>query len=115
MSQPSELAFLNFEVDTGASSLLVKVIVGNFVGPEDVADLSQTAIVKGTDFVYVSFDNSPTFRAIQKHSNPNVTVVDAHFSLKAILFRLPDVFESTKCTAGFVKPGLDVLYGSGKA
>ena len=65
MSQPSELAFLNFEVDTGASSLLVKVVVANFVEPEDVADLSETAIVKRTDFVYVPFDSSPTFRAIQ--------------------------------------------------
>ena len=65
MSQPSEPAFLNFEVDTGASSLLEEVVVGTFVGPEDIADLSQTAIVKGTDFVYVPFDNSPTFRAIQ--------------------------------------------------
>ena len=65
MSQPSEPVFLNFEVDTGASSLLEKVVVGNFVGPEDVIDLSQTAIVKGTDFVYVPFDNFPTFRAMQ--------------------------------------------------
>ena len=66
MSQPSEPAYVNFEVDTGASSLLVKVVVGNFVGPEDVGDISQTAIiVKSTDFVYVPFDNPPTFRAIQ--------------------------------------------------
>ena len=39
----------------------------------------------------------------------NVTVVDVHFSLMAILFRLPDVFESTNCTPGFVEPALGVL------
>ena len=32
-----------------------------------------------------------------------------HFSLRAILLRLSDVFESTKCTPGFVEPSLDVL------
>ena len=42
----------------------------------------------------------------------NVTVVDAHFSLKAILLRLSDVFEPTKCTPGFVEPSLDVLLGT---
>ena len=42
----------------------------------------------------------------------NVTVVDVHFSLKAILLRLPDVFESTKCTPGFFEPSLDVLLGT---
>ena len=66
MSQPSEPAFLNFTVDTCASILLVKVVVGNFVGPEDVGDLSQTAVVKGIDF-----------------SNTDLTLLlywDAHFS-----------------------------------
>ena len=43
-------ASLNLEVDT-STSLLVEVVVGNFV--------------KGTDFVYLPFYNSPTFRAIQ--------------------------------------------------
>ena len=46
MSQPSKPAFLDFKIHTCAPSLLVKVIVGNFVGPEDVADPSQTAVVK---------------------------------------------------------------------
>ena len=92
-------------------SLLVQVIVGNFVGPEDVADPSQTAVVKNIDFIYVPLDNSPAFRAVQYHRF-NVTVVDAHFSLKAILLRLPDVSKSTKCTPGFVKPSLDVLMGT---
>ena len=32
--------------------------------------------------------------------------------LKAILLRLPDVFESTKCTPGFVEPSLDILLGT---
>ena len=50
-------ALLNFKVYTCASSLLVKFVVGNFVGPEDVADLLQTAIVKDIDIVYVPFDN----------------------------------------------------------
>ena len=40
-------------------------MVGNFVGPEDVADLSQTTIVKGVVFVYVSFDNSLAFSSVQ--------------------------------------------------
>ena len=65
MSQPSKPAFLDFKIDTCAPSLLIQVVVGNFVGPEDVADPSQTAVVKGIDFVYVPFDNSPAFRAIQ--------------------------------------------------
>jgi len=64
MSQPSKPAFLDFKIDTCAPSLLVQVIVGNFVGPEDVVDPSQTAIVTGIDFVYVPFDNSPAFRAV---------------------------------------------------
>jgi len=51
MSQPSKPAFLDFKIDTCAPSLLAQVIVGNFVGPEDVADHSQTAIVKGIEFV----------------------------------------------------------------
>lgn len=32
--------FLDLEIDTYAASLLVQVVVGNFVGPEDVADRS---------------------------------------------------------------------------
>ena len=51
----------------------------------------QTAIVKSIHFIYVPLDNSPAFRAVQWHRF-NVTVVDADFSLKAILLRLPDVF-----------------------
>ena len=39
-------------------------------------------------------------------------VLIAHFSLKAILLRPPDVFESTKCTPGLVEPSLDVLVGT---
>ena len=65
MSQSSKPAFLDFKINTCASSLLVQVIVGKFVGPEDVADPSQTAIVKSIDFVYVPLDNSPAFRAVQ--------------------------------------------------
>ena len=71
----------------------------------------QTAIVKSIHFIYVPLDNSPAFRAVQWHRF-NVTVVDADFSLKAILLRLPDVFEPTKCTPGFVEPTLDVLLGT---
>ena len=48
-----------------APSLLVQVIVGNFVGPEDVANPSQKVVVKYIDFTYVPLDNSPAFRAIQ--------------------------------------------------
>ena len=65
MSQPSKPTFLDFKIYTCAPSLLVKVIVGNFLGSEDVADPSQTAIVKSIDFVYVPLDNSPAFRAVQ--------------------------------------------------
>ena len=65
MSLPSKLAFLNFKVDICASSLLVKVVVRKFVGSENVADLSETAIVKDIDFVYDPFDNFPALRAIQ--------------------------------------------------
>ena len=90
MSQTSKLAFLNFKIDTCASSLPVKITVGNFV-----VDLLETAIVKDIDFVYVPFDNFPAFRAIQKHRF-NVIVVSVHFSIKTILFGLADVFESSK-------------------
>ena len=65
MSQPSKPAFLDFKIYTCAPSLLVQVIVGNFAGPEDVADPSQTAIVKSIDFVYVPLDNSPAVRALK--------------------------------------------------
>jgi len=65
MSQPSQLAFFDFEIYTCAPSPLVQVVVGNFVGPEDVADPLQTAIVKSIDFVYVPLDNSPAFRAVK--------------------------------------------------
>ena len=64
MSQPSKPAFLDFKIHT-SSSLLVQVIVGNFVGPEDVADPSQTVVVKNIDFSYVPLDNSRAFRAVQ--------------------------------------------------
>lgn len=46
-------------------SLLIQIIVGNFVGPEDVAVILQSAFVKGIDFVYLCFETSPAFRAIQ--------------------------------------------------
>lgn len=65
MPRPSKPEFLDSKIDTCAPSLLIQVVVGNFVGLEDVADLSQTAVVKSIDFVYVPFDNSPAFRAIQ--------------------------------------------------
>ena len=65
MSQPSKQAFLDFKIPTCAPSLLVQVIVGNFVGPGDVADLSQTVVVKNIDFIYVPLDNSPAFRSVQ--------------------------------------------------
>ena len=76
MSQPSKPSFLDFKIDTCAPSLLIQVVVGNFVGPEDVADPLQTAVVKGIDFVYVPFDNSPEFTAIQLHA---VTVHTCYF------------------------------------
>ena len=65
MTQPSKPTFLDFKIDTCAPSPLVQVVVGNFVGPEDVADPTQAAVVKGIDFANVPFDNSPAFRAIQ--------------------------------------------------
>ena len=65
---PSHPAFLDFKIYFCAPSLLVQVIVGNFVGPEEVADPSQTAIMKNIDFVYVPLDNSLAFRAVQWHS-----------------------------------------------
>lgn len=57
----SEPAFLYFLVHACTPGLLIQVVVGNFVWPVDVADPSQTAVVKGIDFVYVSLDNSPAF------------------------------------------------------
>ena len=47
-------------------------------------------------------------------SNRAMMIVDVHFGTKpkAVLFRLPDVFESTKCAPGFVEPGLDILLGT---
>ena len=65
MPHPSEPAFLYFLLHTCTPGLLIQVVVRNFVGPEDVADPSQAAVVKGIDFVYVSLDNSPAFRAIK--------------------------------------------------
>ena len=58
-----KVVFFNFKFDTCASSLLVQVIVGNFAGLEDIADLLQTAIVKGSDFVY-------SLLKILQHSEP---------------------------------------------
>jgi len=65
MSQPTRPAFLDLKIGTCAPSLLVQIVVGNFVGPDDVAEPSQTPLVKSIDFGYVPFDNSPAFRAVQ--------------------------------------------------
>ena len=67
MPQPTKLASLDLKIDTYVPSLLVQIAVGNFVGPEDVADPLQTPIVKSIDFVYVPFDNSPATENITKN------------------------------------------------
>ena len=46
MSQPPKAAFLDLKMDTCAPSLLVQIVVGNFVGPGDVKDPLQTVVVK---------------------------------------------------------------------
>ena len=49
MPQPTKLASLDLKIDTYVPSLLVQIAVGNFVGPEDVKDPSQTVVVKSSD------------------------------------------------------------------
>ena len=55
MSQPTKPAFLDLKIDTCAPSLVVQIVVGNFVGPEDVADPSQTTNVECRKMILIFF------------------------------------------------------------
>ena len=47
MSEPSEVATLNFKGNAVATSFFMQVFVGYIIGPEDVADFAEASIVEG--------------------------------------------------------------------
>ena len=85
--------------------------ITNLIGPVDITDLTEAAVVKDVNLFHISFRYSPALGAIQK-DGLNVAIVKPDLSFEAVLLGLPDLTESTEGTSGFVKACLDVFMGT---
>ena len=58
--------------------------ITNLVGPVDITDFTEAAVVKDVNLSHISFRYSPTLGAIQK-DGLNVTVVKPDLGFEAVL------------------------------
>ena len=63
--KPFQSAAFDLQHHTMTSGLLVEVFIGNLVGPEDTTDFAGAPVVKCIDFLRVTFNHPPPFRAIE--------------------------------------------------
>ena len=63
--------------------------ITNLVGPVDITDLTEVAVVKDVNLSHISFRYSPALGAIQK-DGLNATVVKPDLGFEAVLLGLPD-------------------------
>ena len=89
----------------------MQVDIKNVIGPVDITDLTEAAVVKDVNLSHISFRYSPAIGAIQK-DGLNVTVVKPDLGFEAVLLGLPDITESDEGTSGLVKACLDVFMGT---
>ena len=82
--------------------------ITNLVGPIDITDLTETAVVKDVNLSHIPFRYSPALGTIQK-DGLNVVVVKPDLGFEAVLLRLRDVTESAEGTSAYVKACLDVF------
>ena len=71
----------------------------DLVGPVDITDLMEAAVLKDVNLSHIPSRYSPALRAIQKDAL-KVTVLKSDLGFEAVLLGLPDVTKSAECLYG---------------
>ena len=111
VTEPTQSAIFDLKGHIHTVCLLMQFHITNLVGPIDITDLTETAVVKDVNLSHIPFRYSPALGSIQK-DGLNVVVVKPDLGFEAVLLRLRDVTESAEGTSAYVKACLDVFIGT---